>query len=82
MASYYAEATKKNPLNSGVVKNLRWWIPKAVGFIPSPVPGGELIFPVAGAGLEAFDRFVIERFAKGWRPATFINEELTPFVNG
>jgi hypothetical protein len=82
VASYYAEATKKNPLNGGVVKKLRWWAPKAVGFMPPPpVPLGELIPPAAAVVMEGFDRFVLERLAKGWRPGVFVNEKLSPFAN-
>ena len=86
VASYFAEAFKKSPLEKHLekqpVKTLRWILPIIADFGFVAAHADALVGPASAAGLVAFDQLVLDRFKKGWRPATFINEKLTPFVNG
>lgn len=84
---YYRELNKKRVMKSPVVKHLRWLIPVTVGLSPV-VPGAAAIVPdlsVVGpslaAVLTAADQFVLERFAKGWKPEIFVDDKLRPFVS-
>ncbi|QEV41461.1 hypothetical protein CP978_25455 [Streptomyces nodosus] len=78
---YYANAFKKSPLERHPFKELRWMIPTAVEYGLIAVHAEETA-PPAALGMVALDQLVVARFSKGWRPATFINDELVPFVNG
>jgi hypothetical protein len=80
--SYLLEATKKRWIDSRPVKELRWTLPTSVGFgFFLPIPGADLIAPSAAAALTAADRFLVTRLAGGWRPASFIDTKLRPFVS-
>jgi hypothetical protein len=78
--SYFAEATRRRVLDSMPVKELRWLVPVAPGFALF-LPNAEVVAPSAAAALAAIDRFVVARFAEGWRPAIFIDTKLRPSVN-
>lgn len=85
VAAYYEKAFKKSgfqnvPLN----KELTWMLPAAADFgvAVTEVTTAVLAGPIAATGMALLDRLVLDRFRKGWRPATFINSELMPFING
>lgn len=78
--SYFAEATRNRWLASAPVKELRWFLPLAAGFTFF-LPGAEFVAPATATALGVIDRFVIDRFAQGWRPSTFVDSTLRPFVN-
>lgn len=53
-----------------------------MGTVDDVLAPGRAIGAAATLGtLHILDRFVIERFARGWRPSSFVDEELWPFVN-
>lgn len=84
VATYYAEAFKKSPFEKlPHNKELTWVLPAAVdfGMAAGHATTVELAAPAAALGLAMVDRLILDRFRKGWRPATFINNELMPFVN-
>lgn len=85
--SYFKEASKDSWLAKEPAKKLRWMIPAAAGFasfipgIAPFLPDAALTVPTAALGLTAIDQLVIERVARGWRPSSFIDNELRPLVN-
>jgi len=85
VASYYAEVFKKSPMKKQLekrpVKALRWLLPVVTDFSFVGAHATPLVGPAAAAGVAAFDKLVLDRFKKGWRPGMFINEKLMPFVN-
>lgn len=78
--AYFAESTKRRPISSQFVKELRWLVPVASGFALF-LPHADLAAPSVAGALTALDRFVVSRFTEGWRPAVFIDKKLRPAVN-
>jgi hypothetical protein len=80
--SYFDEVTKKRWIDSRPVKELRWLLPIAAGStFALHLPEAALIAPSSAGGLALADRFLVSRLASGWRPASFIDTKLRPFVS-
>jgi hypothetical protein len=78
--SYFAEASKESWLASQPVKTLRWMLPVAAGFALF-LPDGVISAPIAAGVLTAVDKLMLERFAQGWRPSSFIDNDLRPMLS-
>lgn len=74
--SYYEECTKKTWIEKGTPKALRWLFFTAGGIVADKVLGEG-----AGIPLSAFDTWLVDRLAKGWRPDQFVQKQLLPFVD-
>jgi hypothetical protein len=79
VAEYIRAVTAGSWLDKLPNKTMRWLIVTGAGI------GTDLVLPtgigtLAGVGLSAFDAFVLERLAKGWRPDQFVNGPLKKMV--
>lgn len=75
--SYFAEASKESWLASQPAKTLRWMLPLAAGFAFF-LPAAIITAPVTAGALTVVDKFLLERLAAGWRPSSFIDNDLRP----
>jgi hypothetical protein len=72
---YFAEVTKESWIDKLPNKTLRWALANSLGIAAEAVaPSGAGIG--AALAVSAFDAFLLERIAKGWRPDQFVDTEL------
>ncbi|WP_194908229.1 hypothetical protein [Catenulispora rubra] len=83
MKTYHAEVAKRLELKEGRLGKLKWMLPVGTDGTTAIVqPHLDPYLAATMAGYGHFDRFVMERYVFGWRPASFIDRKLRPFVNG
>jgi hypothetical protein len=77
----YAEEVKKDTwLDKLAPKSIRFGVVALGGAtLDAILPTG--LGTAAGVGLGAFDTFVLDRIVRGWRPNTFIEDDLRDFLN-
>ncbi len=76
LGSYNAEIAKDSWLASLLPKPLRFSFFTGAGLALDALTG----VPVAGVALGAFDYFILDKIGRGWRPNTFIDNSLLPFL--
>lgn len=80
--AYSAELAKKLELKEGPMGKLRWMLPLASDSTALVVPPVADVITAATIGYGVFDRFILERYVFGWRPSSFVDKKLRPFVEG
>jgi len=76
---YFAAITKQSWLDKLPNKAMRWTIASAAGLATEALaPTG--IGIATSLAVSAFDQFLLEKLAKGWRPDQFVNAELKPLT--
>lgn len=70
-SDYLADITKTGWLGSSQGKTLRYLASTGLGFAG----------PIIGITVSAFDAFILDRFAAGWRPNKFITDKMKPFID-
>lgn len=80
--AYSAEIEKRLDLFDTPLGKLLWVLPIAGDSVASaidPAAAAHLSDGLVAYGL--FEHFILERYLKGWRPGSFIDQRLRPFVN-
>lgn len=81
LGAYVKEVGKDSWLDRLAPKTARFGVFTVAGLVLEAVaPLG--VGTVLGISTSAFDHFVVDKLAKGWRPNTFIDKTLQPFVDG
>jgi len=77
----YADEVKKGTWLDGLApKSVRFGVFTLGGAALDLFMGTGLTTTMAGVGLAGFDQFVVDKLVRGWRPNTFIENELRPLV--
>jgi hypothetical protein len=77
--TYYQEVTKDTWIDQLLPKSFRFGFFFAAGAIAEGLMATG-VGMAASLGISAFDQFVLNKIARGWRPNTFVQNVLEPFV--
>lgn len=81
LATYIAESTKESWLSKLAPKSVRFSIVTAAGLgVDALLPTG--IGTMAGVAIGSFDTFVLDKLFQGWRPNSFVENQVLPFLTG
>jgi hypothetical protein len=78
--AYFREATAQTWIDTLPSKRARWVVFTGIG-VGLDVLGGGGIGTVTGVALSAFDSFLLDRLARGWKPTQFIDDHLRQLVD-
>lgn len=87
VAAYSAETVTKHGFDKAPQRQLRWMLPTGGEVATAILHEADMMSRDVSAGtalalaaIGLIDKFVIERYKHGWRPSSFIDDELRPFV--
>ena len=78
---YYKEITSKTWIDKLPCRTSRWLMLTGASVGMSSLFGNAFVGTVAGVALSAFDFFLLDKVARGWKPNQFIEDELKEFVS-
>jgi hypothetical protein len=78
---YLHETTRASWLETLPTKSVRWVVFNGIGVIVDILGGGGL-GTTASLATSAFDSFIFDKLAKGWKPNQFIQNDLERFLRG
>jgi hypothetical protein len=80
LKSYFRESTKDTWIEKLPAKASRWTLFTGLGLAIDAAGAGGL-GTAAGLALSAADAFLVDKLIGGWKPSSFVQEQLEPFIS-